>query len=93
MVEAPFNTIGYIEPGHGAKGKQCWLSTDQDLIDMYDLFARKKCEILLWCYKAAASSSLVVRSEKRPHPEESGSDMQELPRHPVQLDMTITGKS
>ncbi len=43
--------FGYIEPGHGAKGKQCWLTSPDDLIDMYTIHGRKK-EILLWCLTA-----------------------------------------
>ena len=42
--------VGYIEPGHGARGKLRWLSNSADLEDMYTLFSIKnKNEILLWC--------------------------------------------
>jgi hypothetical protein len=27
--------LGYIEPGHGLKGKKQWLNNDDDLKDMY----------------------------------------------------------
>ena len=40
--------IGYMEPGHGKKGKKKELEDDQDLHDMYT--SLKGCEILLWCY-------------------------------------------
>jgi hypothetical protein len=40
--------FGYIEPGHGAKGKQRWLISNEDLNDMYVAHEGKK-EILLWC--------------------------------------------
>lgn len=42
-------SFGYIEPGHGAKGKQRWLTSTDDLKDMYSSHEGKK-EILLWCY-------------------------------------------
>ena len=29
--------VGYIEPGHGAKGRQRWLNDDGDLVDLYQL--------------------------------------------------------
>ena len=38
-----------IEPGHGARGKQCWLTCTDDLNDLYSVNNGKK-EILLWCY-------------------------------------------
>lgn len=43
------DSFGYIEPGHGAKGKQRWLASHEDLKDMYTAHEGKK-EILLWCY-------------------------------------------
>ena len=50
-VENPVKTIGYIEHGHGMRGKQRWLTTDEDLVDMYEHFSLKNdAEILLWCY-------------------------------------------
>ena len=41
-------SFGYIEPGHGARGKQRWLTSADDLKDMYSTHQGKK-EILLWC--------------------------------------------
>ena len=38
--------MGYIEPGHGLKGKQWWLLVDDDLHEMYSGFTGKR-EILL----------------------------------------------
>lgn len=40
-------SFGYIEPGHGSKGKQQWLASTDDLKDMYSAHRDKK-EILLW---------------------------------------------
>ena len=34
------DVIGYIEPGHGQKGKLRELSTDDDLKEMYVLYKR-----------------------------------------------------
>ena len=41
--------IGYIEPGHGWKGKQTWLSSDEDIKDLYAVCSKVR-HILLWCY-------------------------------------------
>ena len=43
-------TYGYIEPGHGSKGKRHWLTSENDLTEMYNIYNGKK-EILLWCSK------------------------------------------
>ncbi len=40
--------VGFIEPGHGLKGKNRWLVKDEDLIDMYSLYGKRK-EVTLWC--------------------------------------------
>ena len=48
--------IGYIEAGHGAKGRQIWLQNDIDLKEMYGVFGSKE---MLWCFK---SDSLHYRS-------------------------------
>ena len=42
-------SIGYVEPGHGWKGKQMWLNNDEDIDDLYRV-CRKVKTILLWCY-------------------------------------------
>ena len=47
--EAVLDHFGYIEPGHGAKGKQRWLQSDRDIKDMYHLHEGKR-EILLWSF-------------------------------------------
>ena len=39
--------IGYIEPGHGSKGKKVWLCNDSDLKAMYNAHNKKKV-INLW---------------------------------------------
>ena len=47
-VSEPLSQIGYIEPGHGLRGKQRWLASDDDLDKMYEMY--KKGEITLWCF-------------------------------------------
>ena len=71
-VENPLSTIGYIEPGHRMRGKQQWLSSDEDLKDMYEVFAGKN-EIMLWCYFSQQSSSAVSGKRTRVHSEEQTS--------------------
>lgn len=53
-------SMGYVEPGHGYKVKQCWLRSDEDLQEMYSTYSGKK-EILMWCY-------LPGKQSKRPQP-------------------------
>ena len=43
-------TYGYIEPGHGSKGKRRWLTSENDVTEMYNIYNGRK-EILLWCSK------------------------------------------
>jgi len=49
-LDFPAERFGYIEPGHGLKGKSHWLTTDSDLEEMYQMHKSRR-EILLWCYK------------------------------------------
>lgn len=60
-VDPSLDQLGYIEPGHGARGRQLWLSSSEDLKDMYSLYDNKG-EILFWCYGIKPSS---VVSDKR----------------------------
>lgn len=48
--------IGYIEPGHGMKGKNRWLTNDKDLLEMYSKYGKRK-EYNLWCQCVIADSS------------------------------------
>ena len=41
--------LGFIEPGHGLKGRLRWISNDTDLEEMYTEYPKKR-EFLLWCY-------------------------------------------
>lgn len=47
-IPSTIDQLGYIEPGHGIKGKQRWLSSSEDLKDMY-IVNKGREEILLWC--------------------------------------------
>lgn len=38
--------LGFIEPGHGLRGKQRWINTENDLKQMYE----GKHETILWCF-------------------------------------------
>ena len=38
--------IGYIEPGHGSKGRKQWINTDEDVVSKH----KGKKSILLWAY-------------------------------------------
>ena len=39
--------LGYLEPGHGTKGKKQWLNTDEDIQVMYENHEGKR-SIQLW---------------------------------------------
>lgn len=41
--------MGYVEPGHGMKGRKMWINTDEDVKMMYVKHVKKK-SLLLWCY-------------------------------------------
>ena len=68
-IDVATKDIGYIEPGHGAKGKQVWLGSQEELDEMYVLLDKKiKREILLWCYMKSEveDNPLTTTSRKRP---------------------------
>ena len=48
-VPSIIDQVGFVEPGHGAKGRQRWLSVPEDLDDMYSMHKARR-EILLWCH-------------------------------------------
>lgn len=52
--------LGFIQPGHGFKGKQKWLCSDECLKEMYEEHKERK-EIILWCF-----SKVKTNSRKRP---------------------------
>ena len=57
------DNLGYIEPGHGLKGKQQWLVQDEDLVEMYTCYDGKKYrEIMLWCIQPSSGEN----TRKRP---------------------------
>ena len=39
-------TYGYIEPGHGSKGKRCWLTSENNLTEMYNIYYGRKVVVL-----------------------------------------------
>ena len=48
--------LGYIEPGHGTKGRKQWLNNDEDVREMYTKHAGKR-NILLWAYSHVKNPS------------------------------------
>ena len=46
--EVSLESFGYIELGHGSRGKQRWLACNEDLEELYRVYHGKK-DILLWC--------------------------------------------
>ena len=69
-------TFGYIIPGHGLRGKQKVISTDDDLANMYAEYKGKRC-VLMWikCERApkrlkpaGEGDESIVPNPKRPSP-------------------------
>ena len=62
--------LGFIQPGHGFKGKQRWLCSNVCLKEMYQEHKGRK-EIVLWCYgkmgtrKCSAESSADTGEEAK----------------------------
>ncbi len=56
--------VGYIEPGHGARGKQRWITTTEDLKDMYTMYERRS-EILLWAFSVGSGGLSTTTKRKR----------------------------
>ena len=56
--------MGFIEPGHGGKGRKVWLLDNKDLERMYEVHQHKK-QILLWCYTHAATQKKLPVSQKK----------------------------
>ena len=54
MLDNKNEAVGFIQPGHGLKGKQGWLVGNEDLDDMY-LLHKSKRDITLWCYSRLAA--------------------------------------
>ena len=63
-LDVPTDHMGYIEPGHGVKGRQRWLHTDSDLKQMYESHQRRK-DILLWCHSIPSSPSRSIKQKSR----------------------------
>jgi len=55
--------MGYIEPGHGGKGRKVWICDDKDVDKMYETHVNKK-RILLWCYSQSTTYSSKSKSDK-----------------------------
>lgn len=62
--------IGYVEPGHGSKGKKVWICSDDDVKAMYK--AHKGRLINLWCYTEKQSCSSKGKKRSRSHNGDKG---------------------
>ena len=54
--------IGYIEPGHGMKGRKQWLNSDDDVNEMYSNHTGRR-NILLWAYSHARNPGPAKKGE------------------------------
>ena len=60
----PAKQYGYIEPGHGLKGKSHWITTDDKLEEKYQLHKSRR-DILLWCYRESGDQSSTDSQHQR----------------------------
>lgn len=56
--------MGYIEPGHGGKGRKVWICDDKDVDKMYETHVNKK-RILLWCYSQSTTQAKSADSQSK----------------------------
>ena len=65
FLNGEIQEIGYISPGHGAKGKHNSLVNEEDLKSMYDEYQGRRGVngLLLWCYRAVDDSSDTQESQ------------------------------
>ena len=63
-------SIGYVQPGHGWKGKQSWLNNDDDLKELYEVCGKVKL-IHIWCYLPAADRGAKRKQASAPNLKES----------------------
>ena len=75
------DSFGYVEPGHGAKGKHQKLMTIEDLRNMYKVYEGRK-EILLW----SCSERRDQLQRKHPHTSECDDELSKCSRYDKYLD-------
>ena len=51
--------VGYMDPGHGWKGKQRWITCDEDLKDMYKVYSSKAFQSFIY----ASSFDIIAITE------------------------------
>ena len=68
--------VGYVEPGHGMKGKKVWFLVDSDLPKMYDKYDRNR-NIRLWCYAAVTKKETAKKGSKEKESAEQKSEVEE----------------
>ena len=74
--------IGYVNPGHGARGQQRWIVDDNDVQDMYKEYHGRN-EVLLWFYipcSSAGDARFASKKKKRSCSPEPGSNTQKKRR-------------
>ena len=71
----PAERFGYIEPGHGLKGKSRWLTSDDDLEEMYQIHKSRR-DILLCCQSSVDSQ----RTRKRSTPDDGHESQPSKPK-------------
>lgn len=79
------STIGYIAPGHGLSGKKKWMTSDQDLSDMYTALSGKF-DAIFWCYGPNTPTEL-SRGTKRPHNGNTEGEARKTSRYDRHVDM------
>ena len=82
QIANPISQIGYIEPCHGVRGKQRWLSSDADLEEIYKINCAGKKEVILWTFKALPDSD---RKQKVLSDAQNTEDVSKAKKVPMRL--------
>ena len=72
-AESEITNFGYILPGHGWKGRQEVLYSDEDITEMYTTYGTKS-DILLWCHGGAEEESSATRKKPRKRSHSPGNE-------------------
>ena len=78
LITDPYKLeFGYIGPGHGSRGKQNWITADEDVEDMYEEYNSKhRKDIMLWFYAGDTTSHKSTKQKRSRSPLKKHSNYQ-----------------
>ena len=78
VLPCGFTHLGYIDPGCGLKGKQQWITQDDDSVEMYDKYGKH--DILLWCLKKVDDQPGALNSKSKKNSASEGAPTAKRPK-------------